>query len=521
MKKHIFTINEIQIVKDIINHFSNNKCVWDNRDEETKTLKDIQYLIIEDWIVFKFNNPTNEIIINYNDKKLPKEHLKYLTTILRGLSENMTSSEFKKIPFYSKLNLTGMFDIGCTNESFGLLKRKTLALEIANTFKKLGINKIKNYNAYSESIIESTPTLYIWTTSSYMKSDPIKNTKVNYYETDFDYDTKNIPIKHIIGKKEVIIGNYLPNRNIIILGLNFLFNLDHIFFTEEFDLKDNPILLELMQFITKILSPLKIKKKNISQELENITIRQFQESLKSREKNIENEIIEIKDKIQRYESLLREKYQTLTESTSELNILSLCIKNTFDYLKKEIKSLKKLSIINKVTIDKGYIKVEYIPTCIIVPNFEPSNTTTSFGKRKIYIGRMVAKLYPNKIEWDNLDSFKIEDRTYKHPHISSRYDTPCYGSGEASILINKLLGEGKYTELIRYLWIWIQTCRDGSGYTHSEVYYNYNLRRGFPIWDEKGERILINDPSRIESGEQEKLVPLKEMEKNLKLFENF
>lgn len=68
------------------------------------------------------------------------------------------------------------------------------------------------------------------------------------------------------------------------------------------------------------------------------------------------------------------------------------------------------------------------------------------------------------------------------------------------------------------LWFWVKTYKNSGAYVKVWDAYDSILKQGYPVLDDKGKRIEINDPDRIKSGEQRKLEKSSSYEDNIKKF---
>ena len=98
-------------------------------------------------------------------------------------------------------------------------------------------------------------------------------------------------------------------------------------------------------------------------------------------------------------------------------------------------------------------------------------------------------------------SFRVENNIninqYAHPHASSGDGTPCFGDGEARKKIYDLLSTNKFSDVAELLWFWIKTYRNEGAHLKHWSAYRSLLEQGYPIWDEKGKRIELNEPARL------------------------
>jgi hypothetical protein len=107
-----------------------------------------------------------------------------------------------------------------------------------------------------------------------------------------------------------------------------------------------------------------------------------------------------------------------------------------------------------------------------------------------------------------------------HPHASDS-GQPCFGEGEGKMLVHKLLGERKWNDLVPVLWMWIKTYKNEQAYVRVHAFYDDRLRQGYPVFDSKGTRIVVNEDARLTAGEQIKLTKIKDYNKRFEETKHF
>jgi hypothetical protein len=84
-----------------------------------------------------------------------------------------------------------------------------------------------------------------------------------------------------------------------------------------------------------------------------------------------------------------------------------------------------------------------------------------------------------------------------------------------------MLAANRFTELATLLWFWVKIYRNEGAYVKMWDCYDSRLRQDYPLWDEKGNLIELNDPEKIKSGEQIKLGKDDNYESNRAKFKDF
>jgi len=305
----------------------------------------------------------------------------------------------------------------------------------------------------------------------------------------FEEPTDMVPITAY----DILLGVYYKKRNLIILCFNpFLLN-NFVMF--------NDTMPEIFKFLMKSISDLKIKTFNVSgieaQLVAETFIKQVKEKIKEVDSNLQNNFLTIK----KYETELLGLYIKSETFNKDIQYLTLMKNSDCKNILKEIEDTKKLPFLEKVDIDSGKIYFKYKPTCVTIPEFTRVGKTKKYGKRTFYLGSIEFEIGSNTISLTNLEMNKYFG--HGHPHAGgTKSANCCFGSGDGRDKIFSALSTFKFTDLAKLLWFWIKIYRDDAAYYHSHNFYDRAMVVNWPVWDEKGKRIIPNDPDRIKTGEQ-------------------
>jgi len=243
-------------------------------------------------------------------------------------------------------------------------------------------------------------------------------------------------------------------------------------------------------------------------------LKQTKESIKSRLTNINNN-----------ERDMRLHFETLAGLEDEKLFIEKNLEAGGKGMYEEIEKAKKLPFIDSISLGADSISMKFNPTTITIPNFKKGDVGKTFGKRTAYLGWIEFNISPSNIR------VKGETQTGSgngsgnpHPH-SSGYSgdnggSPCFGGGEGAQKIYSTLAANKFSDLANLLWIWIKTYRNKGAHIKIWDFYNDRLKQGYPMWDEKGTRVEINDKTRVKNGEQTTLSKASCYSANIKKFAN-
>ena len=241
--------------------------------------------------------------------------------------------------------------------------------------------------------------------------------------------------KKVIKYKDYIIGHYYPSRNLFTCYINMIKQQARIkHFNTCFSLIFNGINIEVKEIPQ--LSP---------EEKQKQQIQVFLTTIKSKKTKIIEEMKDYEISIQNYNNniinYLRE-VEIRRKQLEQTNLLEKTFEDTF---------IEKLKELDSVTFLKSY-KLAEDHICL---NF--GEIIIEEGKRKYYIGEMIAIIYPSEIKFDNLNN-KVNE-SYRgpliHPHVRDN-GTACFGTYNNDM--NKLLANFEFKKLAiilrQFLYTW-------------------------------------------------------------------
>ena len=469
--------------------------------------------------------------INFSDKTLTvtgKELIDFIQEMKKIKEMNdatkITSDIIKKSVFASDSDLFRKMN--------GVQENFTVFTKLDEEFGKLKINRVfiqknlsmskaieKDLTIYFQPQVNEECLTYQPPSGYYQRISSILFSKL---KTDFTIESeldnamyKTNWLKGVEGEKVdkiefngITVGHYYRNRNIILMYFN-PFRMKKL---TTFQMSYNDIWTEVFNMI-KALKP---KKEKIDDLKFKIFISSF---LKEGERKLVRLTQEKDNKygeIQSYEKAIRDQFTRLREIEFEKSYLEQALKSNGDTVIKELKKIEKIPFVEKSSISHDGISILFKPATVTSPNFRRDGK--SFGRRTFYIGSVEVKLRAGEFYIQN----ELSLEGHPHPHASNNSPSnPCFGDGEGRQKIYELQSKFNFADLTKMLWIWVKTFRNDSAYLHENNMYDSLLKQGYPVWDEKGNRIEFNDPERIKSGEQYKDRTKEEnYEDNIKTFKD-
>lgn len=461
----------------------------------------------------------DNLSIDIKGKKLNDMYKKYKKEYLELTKQTLKTEDLDNTP---------LKEITSNRSRYGGIEtRPVIAKKLLAEFKKIGIKHIKvTGNVPQTETIKNELNLKISVNpdgcGTALEEGYYGRLKTHLFDTGYtdverkeDIDIPDTASFILLEKEQIVplkengtlLGHYYPERNMVTLYFNpFSLTKTGVFDTE---------IPEIWKSIFLIFRRNKVTTNNIDNIQEKIFVSEFLKNSRNKLTDVEHQQKDITTNITSHERGIRDLFKNYNENEAQLNFLQQTIENGGEGLFKEVKKVKDLSFIEKVKIEGGQIDLKFKPTFIPIPDMMRSEHGKTYGKRFIWVGSIGFRITAD--DFRVYGDVNINERC--HPHGSSYPEgNPCFGEGEGSEKIYGLLAGNKFISLAKMLWFWIKTYRNSGAYVKVWAGYDSLLQQGYPIIDEKGKRVVINDPVRLKSGEQVKLTKESNYESNLKKF---
>jgi len=448
-------------------------------------------------MIFKKGSHTSELTMKENpetwilkstDNTLIKKFKDYVKSQKNRLTESDIENSIIKYPLEN-----------FSNNDYGNFKlNKYGFLETNKIFKKSGIESVL--------INENIKSFYKKVTLAINPGYETRNLESKFVPNNpFLKKTYSFNLIKKISSEEVeeikfesdLIGEYYKNRNLIILNSNILY---------DFDLKN-------LEFLKKY--------KFIRQNTDKIALiyltEKFFKGFKKSKKHLSSTITSNKSEIVSLSENIVYLNKKIIEDSVKLTAVDKLIKSGEVGFAEEIKSVKRLKFVKGIKPETNGIRITLKESFVNIRNFERNK---SFGKRKVYLGEISVSILPDSVNITGIKTIKCKQvgGSCCHPHVDSS-GFPCFDEGEFRKDLYRLIAEVKLTSVIQLIRLWSKECVNGQTYITGHEFYDDRLRRGFPVFD-GSERVKLNDPVRLKSGEQVKLTKTDEYNKNIKKFKD-
>lgn len=316
-----------------------------------------------------------------------------------------------------------------------------------------------------------------------------------------------------IDKKE--IGRYYKERNLVLIWFNPFSRVD---LKEVKSYKEIEYVNKFAGDILTAIALVKPTKVNVEKFKIRVLVNSFNKTARKSLSTIKQKYSKIETDIKTYETKIVEWYEESRGIQAQINSLTIIEGEQIDFFLKEVQEAKKQPLVENIQLKDGAVQITFRPSTIKVDMMRTLGDGNNFGIREIYIGRITASLHGDGRITVTCDEPCSSDGN-NHPHAS--IEKPCLGDSEGSRKIKQLAGQRKFSEFVYMFWMWIRRWRPEDCYTKPWVYYDDRLKKGLPIFDQKGNKIKINDEAKIKSGEQLKVKPLACFKENVKKYKDF
>ena len=378
-----------------------------------------------------------------------------------------------------KIKVGDMFNLDVT----GLKDYPQLALKLKGMFEAVGVKKVENNLRIEESTHLNNLTVVVYPNFRfsgnqigigygdngtpqrilYEKIRDMPGYADNNIFNSFTGTREKIMINvgSIISKKEIEIGCYLKDRNMVILYYD-IFNT-----YKDRALQSSSLLLFFTNHIINYIKKKKIKAVDISKIIKKKTLESFSKAIRNSIKIKEDDTVAKKRNIEDYEKTIIDYLKRIQINSVEIVAIQKLLKNVDGYVSKQIDEIKKLNFVKKIDLTSEGLVIDLGK--IFIP----------YSKKKVYIDEFILTLNPSKIK---IVSKNPIEGPYHHPHISG--SSVCFGSrGEE---IRKLLANNEFKKIVHIIYLYLQSYNTSDSYRKIENWIRRNEKE-----DEKKKTVKL------------------------------
>jgi hypothetical protein len=313
-----------------------------------------------------------------------------------------------------------------------------------------------------------------------------------------------------------VIGKYYPIRNMILLNVNIFANWNLSSLEE---LKEDKVFMKFFRELLKSIDTVSPDTIDNSDFKIDLMVQNFLKNNKAELESTEHRLKSIDRDIDNY---YNNAFSLETEKTflvDKLQALKEMKENKGKYITDEIKKAEALAVVDSLKLHADHIELTFIETTAKARfGRDVDRGSGKHGIREVYLGKITFKLYTN----GNIRVYSDYPALTSNPHPhGNASNSACFGEGDGKKMIMGLFAQRKFSDLAMMLWMWVKKIRPGHEYMAFYNFYDDRLQQGLPVFDEKGERITINDKDRIKTGEQIELSKSDKYDENIAKFKDY
>ena len=279
-------------------------------------------------------------------------------------------------------------------------------------------------------------------------------------------DIKPITIEY--QGKELMLGQYLKERNIVMLYINP--------FNTDFSVEKNEYIDLILKLFEDKIKKLELNKVDVSEKMKVAFVEKFKSEINSKMSSIRENVRYNENEINNYQSSLIRAIKSLQVNKKQIDGLIAFSLNTDDTIKKAIEEVKTLPFVSNVNLVAEGIGMDIGDISI---NYNGENT---------YIGNYYLIINPDGVKVHCKNPILNKEGTeIEHPHINE--DNNCYG-GERGQKIVEYLASFELKKLVFYIYMFLKTYTPDDCYNHLSLWTDEPQRR--PLKEIKNENDILN-----------------------------
>jgi len=352
------------------------------------------------------------------------------------------NSYFSKLGF-ERVNINKEFGIHTFYPQLTLMINPTLVLQ--------NDNEVTNeYNTFTKLLISRTePNWYKY----FSGKRGFLNLISHHIIKKSDEEVK--PLKIDFEGKELILGQYLKERNIIMLYINP--------FNTDYTTENNEYLDLVLKVFEDKMKEITLVKADVTEKMKFAFIEKFKTEVNNKLTEVKNNLKYNEDEINNLQSSLVRTIRNATLSRKQIEGLILFSTNTDDTIKKAVEEVKQLPFVKNVrltgsgiSLDVGSIKIKY-------------------KDEEVYIGDFYLIISPDGIKvYCKNPILNSENMEISHPHIDGNNN--CYGSEREQKII-EYLSTFDLKKLVFFIYMFLNTYTAGDTYNSLDMWCREDLKR--------------------------------------------
>jgi hypothetical protein len=357
------------------------------------------------------------------------------------------NSYFSKLGF-ERVNTNKEFGIHTFYPQLTLMINPTLVLQNDSSFVAN-----EDFNTFTKfSIQRREPTFDLWDRYFYGKEGYL-GLRSHHIIKQSKEEVK--PLKIEFEGKELMLGQYLKERNIVMLYINP--------FNTDYSVENNKYLELVLKLFEGKMNNIKLEKVDVAEKMKLAFIEKFKSEINDKLSEVRNGLKYNEDEINNLQSNLIKTIRNATLNRKQIEGLIAFSTNTDDTIKKAIEEVKQLPFVKNIRLtgsgiglDVGSIKIKY-------------------KDEEVYIGDFYLIISPDGIKvYCKNPILNNENIEISHPHIDGNNN--CYG-GERENKIIEYLSTFDLKKLVFFVYMFLKTYTSGDSYNNLDMWCREDLQR--------------------------------------------
>lgn len=278
---------------------------------------------------------------------------------------------------------------------------------------------------------------------------------MNSFYTIKATDEKIEPLYADLKQKKLLLGQYLTERNIVILYINpFYTNIRE---------QNNEYLDLILKTFEDEIKRVALKKVDVSEKMKIALIENFKEEINRKITDIREEVIGNENSINELQISLIRNIKTAQLNRKQIEGLISFEMNTDSSIKKALEEIKELPFVKNVCLTNLGVGMDI------------GRITINHNDKEVYIGDFYLIISPNGIKaYCKNPILNRENLEIAHPHIDGNNN--CYG-GEREQKIIEYLSTFELKKLVFFIYMFLKTYTSNDCYNQISMWEREDLRR--------------------------------------------
>lgn len=342
----------------------------------------------------------------------------------------------------------------------------------------------------SWSIQRREPTFDLWDKFFYGKKGYLGLRQHSIIKRNGNEDVK--PIKIEFEGKEMMLGHYLKERNIVMLYINP--------FNTDYSTENNEYLELVLKLFEDKIKEIELKKVDVSEKMKMALTDKFKKEIVYKLNEVRENLRCYEEEVSNCQASLLKAIRNTQVNRKQIEGLINFSTSTDETIKRELDELKKLPFVTNIRLTSKGISLDIDDIKI-----KQNNEDVYIGDFNIVISPNGVKVYCKNSILDD------EGNVTAHPHIDG--DNNCYG-GEREQKIMEFLSNFELKNLVFYINMFLKTYTANDSYHSISLWQEPELERVSRKQTEDNEDIFIGNfqgdlfreptpPPRMRSNEDE------------------